>query len=73
FFVMNLSAAHTIRLKGSMSLELAAYVNNLLNRMYYAYGWRWESYNESSGDLSYGIGVYPQAPRNFSIKASLYF
>ena len=73
FFVMNLSAAHTFRLKGSMSLELAAYVNNLLNRMYYAYGWRWESYNESSGDLSYGIGVYPQAPRNFSIKASLYF
>ncbi len=28
-------------------LKLSAYVNNIFNRMYYAAGWRWESYNEA--------------------------
>ena len=51
----------------------SAYVNNLLNNMYYSSGWRWESYNETSGEVSSGIGVYPQAPLNFMFKLSAQF
>lgn len=49
------------------------YVNNLLNNMYYASGWRWESYNEASGEVSYGVGVYPQPPLNMMFKLSARF
>lgn len=49
------------------------FVNNLLNNMYYASGWRWESYNEASGTISRGIGVYPQPPLNIIFKISATF
>ena len=49
------------------------FVNNLLNNMYYASGWRWESYNEESGTITRGIGVYPQAPLNIIFKISTTF
>ena len=54
-------------------LKLSAYVNNIFNRMYYAAGWRWESYNEAENVVYSGIGVYPQPPINFIIKAEYSF
>ncbi|MBO4340483.1 MAG: TonB-dependent receptor plug domain-containing protein [Bacteroidales bacterium] len=71
--VMNISASRTFSLLGRSSLVVSAYVNNLLNQLYYASGWRWESYNPDSDTISYGVGVYPQAPRNWMLKASLNF
>ena len=41
--------------------------------MYYAYGWRWESYSQAEDALYSGIGVYPQAPANFMFKLSYRF
>ena len=49
------------------------FVNNLFNNMYYASGWRWESYNEATGVVTRGIGVYPQAPLNIIFKISASF
>ena len=49
------------------------FVNNLFNNMYYASGWRWESYDVDSGEIYRGIGVYPQAPINMMIKLSATF
>ena len=72
YFVMGLSAGHTFPLRRG-SVTLSAYVNNLLNRLYYASGWRWESYNEAADRVDLGIGVYPQAPRNFMLKATYAF
>jgi iron complex outermembrane receptor protein len=72
YFVAGLSAGHTFDLPVG-KLAVSAYVNNLLNNLYYAAGWRWESYNEDSGRIDTGIGVYPQAPRNFMIKLSYSF
>jgi iron complex outermembrane receptor protein len=72
YFVSSLSLSCRLNWSG-MSLTLGAYVNNLFNRLYYAAGWRWEEYNEASGTITTGVGVYPQAPRNFCIKASLSF
>ena len=72
YFVMGLSAGHTFPLRRG-SVTLSAYVNNLLNRLYYASGWRWESYNEAADRVDLGIGVYPQAPRNFMLKATYTF
>lgn len=70
--VLNLTVSHEFDLGGG-KLGLSAYVNNLLNRMYYAYGWRWESYSQAEDALYSGIGVYPQAPANFMFKLSYRF
>ncbi len=53
---------------GLGNLEIALYANNLFNRMYYAAGWRWEAYSADSGQVYYGMGVYPQAPLNVMLK-----
>ena len=69
YFVMNASVSHEFAIKKG-ALGLAAYVNNLLNRDYFAYGWRWEDCHEgaSKDEIEYGIGVYPQAPVNVMFK-----
>ena len=58
---------------GGGSLTFSLHVNNLLNRLYYASGWRWESCDPATGDIFTGVGVYPQATRNFILKASYSF
>ena len=72
YFVSNLSLSHEFDL-GNGKLGLSAYVNNLLNNMYYADGWCWKNVVEEDGSLIDGIGVYPQAPRNFMVKVSYRF
>ncbi len=57
----------------NFGLKLSAFVNNIFNRMYYAAGWRWESYNEAENVVYSGIGVYPQPPINFMVKAEYCF
>ena len=71
YWLANLSVGHTFTWGGGKQLGITAYVNNLFNRIYYASGWRWESYDASSGRIDTGIGVYPQAPCNFMVKLSL--
>ena len=72
YFVSNLSLSHQFNLAGGV-IGLTAYVNNLFSNLYYASGWRWEGYTKSTGELSYGVGVYPQPPVNFMLKLSLLF
>ena len=71
--VVNLMAQRTVKFSGRSSLVLSAYINNLLNNLYYASGWRWESYDPATETVSYGVGVYPQAPRNCTFKLALNF
>lgn len=54
-------------------LKIGAFVNNIFNRMYYAAGWRWEAYNEAENVVYSGVGVYPQPPINFMVKAEYSF
>ena len=70
YWVAHLLVGHTFTWKGRQ-LGITAYVNNLFNRLYFASGWRWESFDPSSGQIETGIGVYPQAPCNFMVKLSL--
>ena len=72
WWVANLQAGHQFKLPLGL-LDLSVYVNNLFNRMYYAAGWRWETYNPASDIVESGIGVYPQAPCNFMIKLRFSF
>ena len=72
YWVSNLSAGHQFQLRSAL-LDLSVYVNNLFNHMYYAAGWRWESYNPASDTVESGIGVYPQAPCNFMVKLRVSF
>ena len=68
YFVSSLSLSYPFRWGGS-TLTLSAYVGNVFNHLYYASGWRWEAYSEADDAVYCGIGVYPQAPRHFSLKA----
>ena len=54
-------------------LTLALHVNNLLNRLYYASGWRWQSYNAAADRIDPSLYVYPQAPLNALLSASFSF
>ncbi len=74
WFVMNAGASHRFSLKKG-TLTLSAYVGNMLNRKYWAYGWRWEacSAGATKDEIESGIGVYPQAPANFMFKVSYGF
>lgn len=72
YFVSNLSLSHEFKLNSGF-LGLSAYVNNLLNNEYYASGWRWEYVYQGTKTMETGVGVYPQATRNFMIKLSYRF
>ena len=72
YFVAGLSAVRNCKLKSGI-ISLSLFVNNVFNRQFYAAGWRWESYNPDSGEISTGSGVYPQAPFNFILKIGYTF
>lgn len=72
YYVVGLSLGQSFALRCG-TLSVTAYVNNLLNHLYYAAGWRYETYDPVSGRITTGVGVYPQAPRNFMLKARLTF
>ena len=79
YFVSDLQLGWSLPFSGKI-LKLSAYLKNLFNNKYYASGWRWESYyfekdkpRSESEAYSSGLGVYPQAPFNFMLSASLSF
>ena len=79
YFVSDLQASWSLPFDGK-ELKLSAFVKNLFNRLYYSSGWRWEAYYFEKGKAknyseayASGIGIYPQAPINFIISASLSF
>ena len=59
--VANLSLSHSFALPIG-SLELSVYATNLFNSLYYASGWRSETWDPATETLSTFIGIYPQAP-----------
>ncbi len=80
YFVSDLSLSHEFRLGKSTetggresAVGIAFYVNNLFNNMYYADGWCWKNWSEKENEVTDGIGIYPQAPRNFMLKLSYRF
>ena len=72
YFVAGLSASHSVALKRG-ELKFLIFFNNLFNHLYYAAGWRWETYDPASGEITTGSGVYPQAPLNVMVKAAYSF
>ena len=72
YFVSALALSHEFDL-GTGKLGIGAYINNLFNNMYYADGWCWKNIVEEDGSMVDGIGIYPQAPRNFMLKVSYRF
>ena len=72
YYSFNLAVEASWKL-GPGDFSLSFFVNNLFNHLYYASGWRWEAYNAESDTIYTGIGVYPQAPRNFTVKTTYSF
>ena len=69
FFVTDLSLAHSFPLPTG-SLGVSVHVNNLLNRLYYAYAWVYRAWD---GSDYMEAGLYPQAPRNVMVKITYSF
>ena len=67
YFIADFSLTQSFRVRTG-TLSVTGYVNNLFNHLYYASGWRWESYNPETQELYTGVGVYPQAPCNLTLK-----
>ncbi len=72
YFVMNAVLSYSFKVwKGTAAVSV--YLNNALNHLYYAAGWRWENVMEDTGETVGGVGVYPQAPRNGMVRLSWRF
>ena len=69
FFVSDLTLSHTFPLPTG-SLGVSLYVNNLLNREYYAYAWVYRAWD---GSDYMEAGLYPPAPRHVMVKLSYSF
>lgn len=69
---LNFTLSHEFKVKEN-SLMLTFYANNILNRKFYASGYRWEKYNQKKDEVESNIGVYPQAPANFMFKLTYKF
>ena len=72
FFVTDLSVSHTFVIPCG-SLELSLYVNNLLNRSYYAYAWVYRAWQGGADPMYQEAGLYPQSLRNFMGKIAFSF
>ena len=72
YSVVDIAFSKIFEIQGAV-LNVSAHIGNLLDREYYASGWRWESYSPSSDSITYGVGIYPQATRNIMVKTSLTF
>lgn len=71
YFVSDASVRFEIPLRTS-SLGIGVYVNNLLDRKYYADAWVYRAFFENGGWYQ-EEGVFPQATRNFMLKLSYRF
>ena len=72
YFISDLSITKNFKIKES-NLEISGYINNLFNKMYYADGWTYNVYNNDTQTIVSDLGIYPQAPINFSVKLSYTF
>ncbi len=72
FYVMDLSLSHRFAVPCG-TLELSLYVNNLLNRAYYAYAWVYRAWQGGDDPMYMEAGLYPQAMRNFMGKIAFSF
>ena len=69
FFVADCSLSHSFPLPFGQ-LGVSVYVNNLLNREYYAYAWVYRAWQ---GEEYLEAGLYPQATRNLMFKLAFSF
>ena len=69
YFVTDLALTHSFALPAG-SLGVSLYVNNLLNRAYYAYAWVYRAWD---GGEYVEAGLYPQALRNLMVKVTYSF
>ena len=72
YFISNLSISQEFNI-GMGKLGFAAYLNNIFNNRYFAYGWVSRSKFKENNLISQYEGVYPQAPFNCMLKMYLRF
>lgn len=72
YFISNLSVSQEFNI-GMGKLGFAAYLNNIFNNRYFAYGWVSRSKFKENNLISQYEGVYPQAPFNCMLKMYLRF
>ncbi len=68
YFVADFSMGYNVSHFG-----LSFHINNLFNNLYYADAWLWRAYFQQEDVYYAEAGIYPQAPMNFMLKATLCF
>ena len=69
---LDLSLSHTFTL-GEGSLELAAYMKNVLGSLYYTDAWVYRAHFAADDSWYQEEGVFPQPPRNFLLRITYNF
>ncbi len=71
YFTISASLNQSFKINNRV-LDLSLFVDNLLNKHYFSNGWVYRAQAENGSEVV-SEGVYPQALRNFTIKASFNF
>lgn len=73
YFTMSLNASKRFKIKGKSGVTLSLCIDNLLNRIYYSYGWIYRA-KFANGDPDYiEKAVYSQATTHFIFKIAFDF
>lgn len=72
YFVTNIVAGYSFKTKNLGNIDLQLFVNNILNKRYVANAWV-ATDKFQDGDIAVYRGFYPQATRNFMVKAAISF
>ena len=73
YFVNNVKVDFRFKLKGTKSVVLEAYANNVFNSKYEANAWVYRAAFQADNSVSDDIGLYPQAGTNFMFKLGVEF
>ena len=68
YFVGDLSLGYEFS-----SLSISFHIHNLFNNKYYADAWLWRAYFQEEDSYYSDIGIYPQAPMNWTFKVAWKF
>ena len=68
-----ISLGRRVRQGDDSSLTLSLHIHNLFNRKYYADAWLWRAYFQQEDSYCSEVGIYPQAPMNWTFKVAWRF
>jgi iron complex outermembrane receptor protein len=73
YFVNNLKVGYKLKVKGTKSINIQLFVNNIFNANYIANGWVWRAEFNDNSPTYREDGFFPQAGINFMGRLAVEF